>query len=122
MSIYFWRYGKIQILKKHKFAYNDFTNYKLCQVFFFVQNLQDFIDGPNYEIPEMIMTSLKYINTPETSLVFINVLFIYACTSTLFKIKMDGVFLWRWRIFVTVLLKVFLRNLSFASTTTPTGE
>lgn len=80
--------------------------------------MHDFIDGPNYEITEMIMTSLKYIKIPETSLVFINAL--YICT--LFKIKMDGVFLWRWRIFVTVLLKVFLRNLSFASTTTPTGE
>lgn len=39
--------------------------------------MHDFIDGPNYEIPEMIMTSLKYINTPETSLVFINVM--YTC-------------------------------------------
>lgn len=38
--------------------------------------MHDFIDGPNYEITEMIMTSLKYIKIPEISLVFINALYI----------------------------------------------
>lgn len=71
--------------------------------------MYDFIDGFNYEIIEMIMILLKYIKIFEILLVFINVL--YICI--LFKIKMDGVFLWRWRIFVIVLFKVFFRNLFF---------
>lgn len=83
----------------------------------------DNMDGPNNEIQKITMTSLKYIKIQETWLFFILHCInasIHVCT--LFNIRMDGVFLWRWRIFVTVLLKVFLRNLSFASTTTPTGE
>lgn len=71
--------------------------------------MYDLIDGFNYEIIEMIMILLKYIKIFEILLVFINVL--YICI--LFKIKMDGVFLWRWRIFVIVLFKVFFRNLFF---------